>query len=70
MKNSPIRITGPLKSRVNRIAHGKAQRFALDEQARLMTELQKLASTGATLDDLHTHLDLVEPGKGVSNATC
>lgn len=63
MQPHVIRIAGPLKSRVNRIAHAKAQRFALDEQARLMALLQQRAETGATLDDLHAHLDLIESGK-------
>lgn len=64
-----IRIAGPLKSRINRIAHAKAQRYALDEQSRLMTILQGRAATGATLDELHAHLDLIESGKGVANDT-
>jgi len=60
MKNSPIRITGPLKSRINRIAHSRAQRFALDEQARLIAELQELAATGVGHDVLHARLDAIE----------
>lgn len=69
MQTHVIRIAGPLKSRVNRIAHARAQRFALDEQGRLMAELQKLASNGATIDDLHARLDLLESVKGVANDT-
>ena len=68
MKNPSIRIAGPLRSRVNRLVHVKAQRFGLDEQARLMAQLQKLADTGATIDELHAHLDLIESGKGELDA--
>jgi hypothetical protein len=60
MQQPAIRITGPLKSRINRLAHARAQRFALDEQARLIAELQELAATGASHDDLHAHLDAIE----------
>lgn len=60
MQKHIIRITGPLKSRVNRIAHSRAQRYALDEQTRLMSELQELANTGVDLDALHAHLDALE----------
>lgn len=63
MKNPTRRIIGPLKSRVNRLAHAKAQRFALDEQARLMAELQRLADSGADIDELHAHLDRIEQTK-------
>lgn len=59
-----ILIVGPLKSRINRLAHARAQRYALDEQARLIAELSKLAATGADLDALHAALDLIESGKG------
>ena len=60
MKTTPRRITGPLKSRVNRLSHAKAQRFALDEQARLMAELQRLADSGSDREDLHAYLDRIE----------
>lgn len=55
-----IRIVGPLKSRINRLAHAKAQRYALDETARLIAELSTLAQQGADLDVLHKHLDAIE----------
>lgn len=60
MKTTPRRITGPLKSRVNRLSHAKAQRFALDEQARLMAELRRLADSGSGIDELHAYLDSLE----------
>lgn len=61
MKQS-IRIVGPLKSRINRLAHARAQRYALDEQARLIAELSTLAQQGADLDALHARLDALEQG--------
>ena len=59
MKQS-IRIVGPLKSRINRLAHARAQRYALDEANRLIAELSMLAATGADLDALHARLDVIE----------
>lgn len=60
MQKPIIRISGPLKSRINRMAHARAQRYALDEQTRLIAELSELAATGAGLDDLHKRLDAIE----------
>lgn len=60
MQNNIVRITGPLKSHINKLAHVRAQRYALDEQARLMSELAELAATGASQDALHARLDAIE----------
>jgi len=60
MQQTITRIAGPLKSRINRIAHSRAQRYALDEQARLIAELSTLAQQGADLDALHARLDAIE----------
>lgn len=62
MQTPLIRITGVLKSRVNRLAHARAQRYALDETDRLIAELAQLAADGASQDDLHKRLDALECG--------
>lgn len=54
------RITGPMRSRINRLAHARAQQYALKEQARLMDEIQTLASQGVSHEALHAHLDAIE----------
>jgi hypothetical protein len=60
MRQPAIHITGVLKSRINRLAHARAQRYALDETARLTRELLELSSNGADLDALHARLDAIE----------
>jgi len=60
MQQTITRIAGPLKSRINRIAHSRAQRYALDETDRLVADLTRLATEGASLDDLHKCLDAIE----------
>lgn len=64
MQQPTMRINGILKSRINRLAHARAQRFALDEAARLTRELLTLSSNGADLDALHARLDAIEASAG------
>lgn len=56
-KQTIMRVIGPLRSRVNRMAHEAGQTWEMQTRARLMAELDAMTATGASLDELNKHLD-------------
>jgi hypothetical protein len=60
--NKPTRSTlsGALKTRINRLAHAAAIRHETATRQQLLNDLQRLASAGADLKTLETHLDNLE----------
>ena len=50
-------IPSEIRSRVNRIAHAAAQKHEAEVRARLLADLQRMASEGADLRQLNDHLE-------------
>ncbi len=59
-KQSPIRITGELRQRVNQISHAIGVAEGLRYRAELMGKLQTAAKEGASFAELHAMLDALE----------
>lgn len=57
------RIVGPLRSRVNQLAHAMAQTEEVRLQAVLTRQLQEAADQGATAQQLHGMVDVMEAAR-------
>ena len=57
------RIVGPLRSRVNQLAHAMAQTEEVRLQAVLTRQLQEAADQGATAMQLHGMVDVMEAAR-------
>jgi hypothetical protein len=57
------RIVGPLRSRVNQLAHAMAQTEEVRLQAVLTRQLQDAADQGATAQELHRMVDTLEAAR-------
>lgn len=60
LKPEPVRVIGPLRSRVNALAHRLALSDELRHRATLLDRLGKLAADGKGLSELHAELDDLE----------
>jgi hypothetical protein len=59
-KQEPVRIVGPLKSRINQLAHRWALADELRHREAITSQLNALAASGTRLQELHEALDALE----------
>jgi hypothetical protein len=57
---SPKRVIGPLRSRLNALAHSLALQHENRIRADLIAKVQAVADGGATLAELHVMVDAME----------
>ena len=56
----PVRVIGPLRSRLNALAHSLALQHESRIRADLIAKVQTAADGGATLAELHVMVDAME----------
>jgi hypothetical protein len=61
-KAETVRVIGPLRSRINALAHSQALQAEMRLRADLMRTIQTAADGGATLTTLHEMVDGLETG--------
>ncbi|NDP47875.1 MAG: hypothetical protein GZ085_05675 [Sulfuriferula multivorans] len=61
-KRQTIHISGTLRSRINSLAHAQAQQAETRYRSDMLRHLQDAAGEGASLDDLHAMVDVMEAG--------
>ncbi|MFY7941699.1 MAG: hypothetical protein ACOVOX_12405 [Burkholderiaceae bacterium] len=59
-KPAPARIVGPLKSRVNQLAHRLALAYELERRAAILGLLNDASAQGKRSPELHALLDELE----------
>lgn len=59
-KPDPVRIVGPLKSRVNQLAHRLALAYELERRAAILGLLNDASAQGKRSPELHALLDELE----------
>ncbi len=66
MTNAPRPLSGPLRARINRLAHARGLLHEMRQKALLLAQVQTARDAGAKFDDLDklvTEMEAQTPGR-------